>query len=287
MAFSKKEWWGILAFVGLLLVIFAFTDLGISQQLYRPESTFGLLFQMISEIPAGIFAAFAGSILWLFSTRTYPNEKEITREKALLLSFFGFLTWAAGSFMVSYIPLRYMANPTLGIRLIIGLGTGIVSLLLVRKMPVHTRPNGKKVALVGAMLFFTTLIGFTVVKMLWGRMRFREMLPPYEGFSKWFIPQKLTMDDSYMSFPSGHTAQGSSMLMLTLLPVIFTKLEKKKWILKTIAFVWIALVALSRIILGAHFASDVTMGFALAFALFTFWSKIFLGKKMEKEERKE
>ena len=141
-------------------------------------------------------------------------------------------------------------------------------------------------ALVGAMLFFTTLISFTVIKMLWGRMRFREMLPPYEGFSKWFIPQKPTTDDRFMSFPSGHTAQGSSMLMLTLLPVVFPKLEGKKWLFKGIAFLWIFLVALSRIIVGAHFASDVTMGFTLAFFLFIFWCDIFLGNNQEKSSQK-
>ena len=41
-------------------------------------------------------------------------------------------------------------------------------------------------------------------------------------------------------------------------------------------FAWIILVMLSRIVVGAHFASDVTMGVVISFSVFLFLKARFL-----------
>ena len=67
--------------------------------------------------------------------------------------------------------------------------------------------------------------------------------------------------DIYKSFPSGHTSAAAMAIVFGLVPHALG-VEKKS----TISWVWIAsiafpvLVAVSRMVVGAHFLSDVTIG---------------------------
>lgn len=57
------------------------------------------------------------------------------------------------------------------------------------------------------------------------------------------------------------------LLWITLVPLFTLMNQKISWIL---AITWIILVPLSRVIMGAHFLSDVTMGVAITFMLYVF-----------------
>ncbi|MGL4372751.1 MAG: hypothetical protein ACRCS6_03145, partial [Turicibacter sp.] len=61
----KRTYGVFLSIIGVLLVIFAFTDLTISHAVYDPESTFGLLFEAIGEFPAALIATFCTISLML------------------------------------------------------------------------------------------------------------------------------------------------------------------------------------------------------------------------------
>ncbi len=105
-------------------------------------------------------------------------------------------------------------------------------------------------------LLFTQL-----VKLFWGRVRFRDLLVGYTNFTPWFIPQGITGN---FSFPSGHTAMG--WMFLPLLVVV----QKREWkdpvkILTVILVLgWGIFVGLSRIVVGAHYASDVLFATGVA-----------------------
>jgi len=105
------------------------------------------------------------------------------------------------------------------------------------------------------MAFFGYVICIQVVKYLWGRVRFRELDAAFSQFTPWYCPQGITGFDS---FPSGHAATGFMLL------AIFILLEKKKLWLKNLALVvivlWGILLASSRVVIGAHYASDVLFG---------------------------
>ncbi|MFX0057756.1 MAG: phosphatase PAP2 family protein [Candidatus Hodarchaeota archaeon] len=98
------------------------------------------------------------------------------------------------------------------------------------------------------------LLFVQLVKVFWGRVRFRNLLPGFTDFTPWFIPQGITGNQS---FPSGHTSMGWMFLPL-LIP-----LRKWQWknpirIIGTILIIgWGVFVGLSRIVVGAHYASDV------------------------------
>ena len=103
------------------------------------------------------------------------------------------------------------------------------------------------------------------------------------GVDKWEM-------EEFYSFPSGHTMNFLALLSLCYLPSIYKGLEKRKnfgLIFRIVIYVLGFLVAFSRILRGAHNASDVLFGYGLALILFdlgsTFLYHRFLLPKFGKD----
>jgi len=105
------------------------------------------------------------------------------------------------------------------------------------------------------MFFYGYILFIQPLKIFWGRIRFRDLAGNYSNFSPWYLPQGFTGNDS---FPSGHAAMG---FMLLALFVFFTDQPfYKRVVIKGLIISWAVFVCLSRIVIGAHFASDVIFG---------------------------
>ena len=87
--------------------------------------------------------------------------------------------------------------------------------------------------------------------------------------------------EEFKSFPSGHTGNAAVLLLLGLLPQLDSRLEKKKPLLLGIGFGWTALVAFSRIIMGAHYLTDTTIGFTITLLVSCLVTKLVYRKKAE------
>jgi len=103
------------------------------------------------------------------------------------------------------------------------------------------------------------LFGYVIliqgIKYFWGRVRFRELDTAFSQFTPWYLPQGI---NGFDSFPSGHAAMGWMLLALLILLA-----NKKQWIKYSaivIIFLWGVTLALSRVVIGAHYASDVLFG---------------------------
>ncbi len=70
--------------------------------------------------------------------------------------------------------------------------------------------------------------------------------------------------EEFKSFPSGHSANSSILMLLTLLPVLRPSLSRQRTMLFGVGFGWA--VAVSRIVMGAHYLSDTAMGLAVGLA---------------------
>ncbi len=150
---------------------------------------------------------------------------------------------------------------------------------------------------IAVILFAVELMYLAVVdavKTPIGRMRFRTMnaLGDFSYYTPWYVingPRNATTlgiiipsggtpsseiligaaSDTCKSFPSGHTYGAAMSFALVCLPDLFERF--KKTYVKAIC--WIApavytfTVAICRIVVGAHFLSDVLVGGTLAFAL--------------------
>jgi membrane-associated phospholipid phosphatase len=113
------------------------------------------------------------------------------------------------------------------------------------------------------LAFIIPLIYVQLIKQLWGRVRFRDLAVNYTDFTPWYQPQ---INTGNYSFPSGHTAMG-----WMLLPILFLLINKDSWsnrIIGAIVIIWGVIVALGRIVIGAHYASDVVFSTGGAFITF-------------------
>ena len=130
-----------------------------------------------------------------------------------------------------------------------------------------------------------------------GRMRYRAMnceggqsIGGFDNFTRWYVTngQHLTKDemralfgttDALKSFPSGHTCSaGMVYCLLMLLDVFNVKSKGKRAVSWIAAITYTGMVAVSRIIVGAHFFSDVLMGGTIAFVSMIIFREIFICK---------
>ena len=107
-------------------------------------------------------------------------------------------------------------------------------------------------------LIAATLIGQVTIKSLVRRKRPCHTYPEV---------QLLITTPSDLSFPSGHTGNAACALLLGVLPVICQKLKGKENLLFFIGVIFTLIVAFSRIIVGAHFLTDVTIGMSVTFLI--------------------
>ncbi len=262
-----------LLFVGgflLLMVLGIFLDLPLSKVLYNKDSPFGHLFEAIGEVPCMLVAAFSSAALW--ATR---SKKSKAADVAGFIGF-GLLTvlFSVGAAMF---PAQYAEGlpntlPFLGLVLAAGF------FMLALKMGKAQGDALRKVALVGLLMVVLAIVGVNLIKFVWGRPRMRMMTDPDTEFLHWFMPKPFAQGNEYMSFPSGHSANAACILWITLLPVLCPRLRTPAWkgTLWAFAALWMVCVMVSRIIMGAHFFTDVLCGAGITLALFTLLKRRFI-----------
>ena len=76
----------------------------------------------------------------------------------------------------------------------------------------------------------------------------------------------------------------AGVILLLLFPGIYPALEGKENIFRAVVYIWCLVVGSSRVFMGAHFASDVTVGSLISLALFELVS-FFVDKVKRKKAR--
>ncbi|PEC19130.1 phosphatase PAP2 family protein [Bacillus cereus] len=260
----------------ILLCIFAFTDLQISHSLYEPTNKIALFLQTIGEIPAMLIALL--SSMYLFKVRKNKGSRGYYLSGigyGLIILLFAFI---ASFMLVKYLIISKFLIPIFMICFI------AVCYMISKSWSKYDDARLRDIALIGLLSVVIVLITFNLIKLGWGRERYRHMISigSFEGFSKWFIPQGIAKSDEFMSFPSGHSANAALVIWLSLLPEYFASLKRKKIGVWIFILMWIILVPVSRIMVGAHFASDVTVGVAISLIVFmTIKNYIWRKKKVD------
>ena len=184
----------------------------------------------------------------------------------------------------------------------------VISGLTLALMLRVSKQTAIKLIKIAAILFATELLYLAVidaVKTPIGRMRFRTMnaLGDFSYYTPWYvingarnattsgiiIPSGGTpsaeiligaASDTCKSFPSGHTYGAAMSFALVCLPDLFDKC-KKNWIKAvcwTVPAAYTVTVAVCRIVVGAHFLSDVLVGGTLAFVIVMILREIIILK---------
>ena len=243
----------------IFALVFGFTDLEISKAVVDDSSEWGIFGRDYGEVPgyaliAIALATFLGSFNDNLKLQKIPAYISVI--VGILFIIFGddetdlYTGWSLIIPMIFYVIVTWNMDwknfRTLA---------GIISLLAI----------------------INPLVLVQLIKFLWGRVRFRDLSPSFVEYTPWFLPQGFTGNQS---FPSGHTAMGWMFLPL----LITVKDRKNTNAVKILVYIlilgWGLFVGLSRIIVGAHYASDVlfSTGFAAVTTLLLY-RKYYLSKK--------
>jgi len=248
------------------MVLATLWDLPISEHLYNPTNGFAIMMEVMGWWP---FLFPPLMLSWYYITLPKAGE-EISRRKIfgiiLCLIFTFSLFWCGFIFML----IRDWTTGVVDIHTYLWLAAVLLLVmltgLLVSKTPAHKRRVIWFVGWAGTVLAGVNLVVITALKLIWQRTRFDTLVleGSYADFTSWFQPFANGGD----SFPSGHVADAVSLLLLISLCDAWPKAEKHKALMYAIAWVYIAFMAYTRIVLGSHYLSDVLVGAALIALLY-------------------
>lgn len=275
---EKKERRIVFAAGLALLLIFTFTDLQISMAIAK-KPAWARVFEVVGEIPFTTLTAAACALLFRFRTRKNTALNVLAAAGSGLL----FAAIAAmGGFMTYNYLRENLAHVSPVWAVVIGLAIAALGIWIARSVPEENRALALKYAATALLYFLLVILIMNSVKTVWGRMRFREMTDPVNEFTRWYqIVPRGGFNNIYASFPSGHSMNSAGVILLMLLPPMIPALKGKEKLLHVIVYIWCAVVGISRVFMGAHFSSDVTVGVLLSLAIFEVLRSILYRKEVQ------
>lgn len=265
------------AFVFVIGMVFAtIFDLKISASLTRLDESvpsitvpiFALIVEIIGEWPSNILGAFCAAVVMRAFIKVKKPWNYVGVAVLGAVSVY-FVYSSVEASVEGIVELADKAFSSAHLLIVIPIAV-ILSLALFIGVFMLSEKTAKRLLVpcivCGAMLALM-FVGIQAGKLLWGRIRMRQLVAEFGDVSLFTPWYKLQPFSGYRSFPSGHTANAVS---LGLLPLLFgSSIEKKFPYAKKATYiavaVWSAFMALTRILVGAHFLSDVLCGAAIAF----------------------
>ncbi|HEY9086596.1 MAG TPA: phosphatase PAP2 family protein [Anaerolineaceae bacterium] len=264
----KGLWLAVAVFV-VFAIVFGTADWQISEALYNPQAGWALFMEAYGQLPAALLGFVSGSVL-LRQHAWQKNFKSILAGVGIVLvtlvATFGFFADAAGA---------QTGNEDMNLALLAGLTLAalVVGQVLLRRMPREKLAPYHALAKIGlGMFFFAGLATVWLVKLPWGRWTYRDILEAGDPglYTPWFLPQG---PNGHHSFFSGHTAMCFLILPLMLLAKPGSPARRA---LLALVLMWGVAGAISRVMVGAHFASDVLFGAGETLLWFWILQKAYL-----------
>lgn len=287
---SARRWLIVAAIVIVTLIILTWADKSISDSLADQNSVFGTFFQTFGEFPPAVVACAATLMIIVAVNRLLGQGNGLHKLAmalfSILLAFAGFLAvldWS--SQMMSYLrswqenaaqglPIGQANNdssssegwanfaPGFFIAIAIFVVVAIVVFSLVNRLSEEQLATVIIAGLVAICVVWAAHEINTGMKSTWGRFRPYEVAAGKGEFTTWL---QINFPNGHRSFPSGHTEEGTMMAGFAILLLPFHK--KAAEIVLWVGAVYGLLMGLSRVLVGAHWASDTVASFGLTFGL--------------------
>ena len=257
----------------LLMILGSFFDFQISSFLYPgKESSFGQFFAAFGELPAFLALICAGVLLFRHRGCLRKDWNIL-----FLIAAFGLIT--GGIFLSVHEATDNVPAMPSWVPLLVTVF--FAALCAAALLLVTSGAQGKTVIRFVLTLVFVcvgTMVLINVIKVPWGRARMRLIASTGNAsyFSAWWKAGSALKDqlvaegvssDEFRSFPSGHTACAACAMLAALLPTVSKRFRGKEKRLGLCGILWTAVVAFSRIRMGAHFLTDVTMAWLVTLGL--------------------
>ncbi len=289
------------AIIGLVLVagiilgsVFDFT---INQALFSNRNGFGIVVSAVGMAPGYAFLSlFGGAFFYLVLKAELPKPWRI------VLAILAFVALGAASYFTGkeFFSVNGLNLPGIGFT-ILATGIAFVIHLAVFFLGFHLGKNIKgKYAWVGILVLMLAVLvalvpGVTLFKDVLHRPRYRSIQLGIEGltFHNWWEPfpeYKSFITDAvpkeeFKSFPSGHSACAMVVSMLLMyLPLMNSKLKKYQTLLFYAGVLYAMFVAFTRMLVGAHFLTDVCFGMLITLVCSFIGNEIVVRKKLFEEE---
>ena len=278
MTDRRKIACGVLfALSAALLVLGVFFDKALADLMFQPDNVPAKIMESVGIFPPFLFVSGMFAVLFYL---VKADDKYKALKKCL----------TAAGVAVSYLIFGFMTTDEVALtilpRILIAVGASVLltplTLLLFRKTP-RDRLKRLSIFLIFASMVavISSLISINVIKYFWGRVRYREMIAEgdylLEGFTPWYHANGFTLHGHH-SFPSGHTCSAANLLVLLALPEVFPEAEEKRFTIAFVIGLYIFAMAYSRMVLGAHFLSDVTFGFLIGFVTYLVARYVYFDK---------
>jgi len=254
----------------IFAAVFAVYDLQISQIMYNPESVWAHYIEAYGQLPGYTVSLIGVNILirlrdWKKTIQNLLGTVFIT----LIAVLISFLFWADLQGMQIGKDIPFPLTLALALLSITGMQVWLRS---IPEAELRTYENPSKIATL--LLILAPLLTTWLFKILWDRVTFRNLSADFVNFTPWYLPRGNT---GHYSFISGHASTGWLVLPLTLL---FSKEKAAYQIIKIIIVIWGTVAALSRVVVGAHFASDILFGACQTILWFWMLEKRFTNKEV-------
>lgn len=249
----------------ILAICFYFFDLEISKNMASDNPNF--IFILLAAI--GEFPIYIGPILFGLVygfTSESKNAKLISHFVGIIGMYIAFIRLTNGIFNEFFSSSIWILQYIL--LAIVALIVYILMFMAFNKIDSEKLYKMRDIALIYFIVSLSSFLIVTLMKNIWGRPRYRILDNNYEAYSNFLTIsgfKNSKLGDNYRSFPSGHTNAASSILVLSLITPRFTNKKWVKYLITGICIVYPVLVAISRICVGAHYASDVLFGFGVSF----------------------
>jgi len=240
----------ILVSVWIILAgVFGIYDLDISKYLVNQNSVWALFLENYGMIP-GMFVILSGIYIYCSFIKIKSGVWSYVQRVVLFMVSSGLI------FYLSEILLDRLVSENFIIALMIAFALNLIIFIVLQiRKQVESVTAIQYAKIVIGISFFGYVICIQAIKYFWGRVRFRELDVAFSQFTPWYSPQGFTGFDS---FPSGHAAMG-----FILLSILIFLADAKPWLkssVLTIILLYGIVLALSRVVIGAHYASDVLFG---------------------------
>ena len=260
----------------ITFIIGTFTDIKIAPVLFSDKNMGALI---VSTVGIYIFCAFYAFFFGALLSQAINLPKENSKRTGyiitvIVLGLIALLICGGSVLDVNHlggiVPIVQRDIPQMIIMLLIGM----LPVSAIGYFACKSRSDAllaKRLILIISAMTVSFLL-YELVKVGLPRPRYRLIAKGYEGitFHRWYDPVKNKAEliakyginkDDFKSFPSGHTS--NSIMNLTLFPamgLIYPKLKEKSMFLLVLGICVGIAVLLSRMVLGAHFLSDVSCG---------------------------
>lgn len=280
------------------LILGSFFDLQIAQGIFSENNGFGIFIAALSFIPGYAFISIVGGLL--FASAYKSNKPKWLKVFLYVCSVIAIIcaTYFSGNEIFSFNGYYHEGiGYTLlgcGICLVIQTAVGFLGFYLFKD---NKNENLWLPALIITFAIVIALVPITqIAKIVMDRPRYRLIQTNFYDlrFYNWF--ERCTNAKGYIalgankedfkSFPSGHagTAVLVPILFSTLIPVARPNLRKYSSLFYYIGFAYVLVVMFARMLVGAHFLSDVCIGALVVVVLFYIANEIILRKNLFKFE---